>query len=467
MKLEKEVEKGVQREKMRKKSREEIKGEKEWKRNEHSRKWSWSGNFDEAMSMVNESEEARIRRGSRSNERQGGESSRGVLMYSEALKRQKDSETETPEEPKDVEKKRKELEELERVIEKRRKEEEELDRAVEERRKNEEELGKRIEKRKKEWEDLERLAERKKEIEEKKEKMEELEKKDVMMLSLTDPEKEQLIEDNGRSARDIIKNWKKDTEESIPRTSTRKVLEKEETLVIISEEVSLSPVIENKKKVEKQKPETEDLKRVEKRRGLVKETKEQQPSQRRRTHLDQRERPPPPPPAYYYDSRQVEKLCLNKYEDKLSRDEKSANESIRRDVFEKKDVVQHGKDLLAASMRWMKKLVREARTKEDVIAIMKFLEIQIDGQRVYLVERVREECQRLVREGKMPKGRGHGHYYSDMRGNRKFLGWYVQESKMLRETAEQAERIPPEMLIAGRLGLKRLCTLHERFAVFK
>ena len=210
-----------------------------------------------------------------------------------------------------------------------------------------------------------------------------------------------------------------------------------------------------------------DGKRVEKRRGLVKETKEQQPSQRRRTNLDQRERPPPPPPAYYYNRRQVEKLCLDEYEDKLSRDEKSANESVRRDVFEKKDVVQHGKDLLAASIRWMKKLVREARTKEDVIAIMKFLEIQIDGQRVYLVERVREECQRLVREGKMPKGRGHGHYYSDMRGNRKFLGWYVQESKMLRETAEQAERIPPEMLIAGRLGLKRLCTLHERFAVFK
>ena len=447
MKLEKEVEKGVQREKMRKKSGEEIKGEKEWKRNEHSRKWSWSGNFDEALGMVNQSEEARIRRGSRSNERQGGESSRGVLMYSEALKRQKDSETETPEEPKDVEKKRKKLKELERVIEKRRKEEEELDRAVEERRKNEEEL--------------------KKEIEEKEEKMEELEKKDVMMLSLTDPEKEQLIEDNERSVRHIIQNWKKDTEKSIPSTSTRKVLEKEETLVIISEEVSLSPVREKKKKVEKQTPVTEDLQRVEKRRGLVKETKEQQPSQRRRTNLDQRERPPPPPPAYYYNRRQIEKLCLDEYEDKLSRDEKSANESVRRDVFEKKDVVQHGKDLLAASIRWMKKLVREARTKEDVIAIMKFLEIQIDGQRVYLVERVREECQRLVREGKMPKGRGHGHYYSDMRGNRKFLGWYVQESKMLRETAEQAERIPPEMLIAGRLGLKRLCTLHERFAVFK
>ena len=115
----------------------------------------------------------------------------------------------------------------------------------------------------------------------------------------------------------------------------------------------------------------------------------------------------------------------------------------------------------------MKKLMREAKTKEDVVAIMKFIEIQIDGQRVYLVERVKEECQRLVREGKMPPGRGHGHYYSDMRGNRKLLGWYVQEIKMLRETAEQAERIPSEMLVSGMLSLTRLCTLHKRFAVFR
>ena len=235
--------------------------------------------------------------------------------------------------------------------------------------------------------------------------------------------------------------------------------------------MSLSPVIENKKKEEKQKPVTEDQQRVEKRRVLVRETKEQQPPQRRRTHQDHRERPPPPPPAYYYSSRQVEKFCLDQYEDKLSRNEKAANESIRRDVFENKDVVQHGKDLLAASIRWMKKLMREARTREDVVAIMKFIEIQIDGQRIYLVERVKEECQRLVREGKeevmVTTGRGHGHYYSDMRGNRKFLGWYVQESKMLRETAEQAERIPPEMLVSGMLGLTRLCTLHKRFAVFR
>ena len=70
----------------------------------------------------------------------------------------------------------------------------------------------------------------------------------------------------------------------------------------------------------------------------------------------------------------------------------------------------------------MKKMMREARTKDDVIAILKFIEIQMSAQRVYLTDRVRLKCQNMVREGELLPGRGYGHYRSDMRGNKQFLG---------------------------------------------
>ena len=62
---------------------------------------------------------------------------------------------------------------------------------------------------------------------------------------------------------------------------------------------------------------------------------------------------------------------------------------------------------------------------EGVIAIMKFIETQVISQRTHLAERIKEKCEELMREGKMPPGRSHGHYKSDMKSNRKFLGWYV------------------------------------------
>ena len=56
-----------------------------------------------------------------------------------------------------------------------------------------------------------------------------------------------------------------------------------------------------------------------------------------------------PPTTHYYNSRQVEKFCLDQYDDKLSKEEKAANENIRRDVFKDKEVVQHGRDLMTVS----------------------------------------------------------------------------------------------------------------------
>ncbi|XP_063679219.1 trichohyalin-like [Bolinopsis microptera] len=428
LRFEAKIEKVKEKNKGRVKSREEVEGEKEWRKDEDPREWTWSGEFDEAM--VNESEEMRIRQGVKRN--LGGGESSGTLQYSEMVR--SGNGVETKEEK--LRKQKKEVEELEKLQKNSREELEKLEK-TEERRKRLEEL----EREKKEQEDL---------------KERELETKRL--------ELEQLIKENEKEVREILKITKRAYE---AEPMVVEAPEETEMLVEIQEEVSLSPVREKTKEEEKQEPVAGEQQRGEKRRVIVRETREQQSPQRRRTHQYHQERPPPPPPTHYYSSRQVEKFCLDKYDDKLSKTEKAANESIRRDVFEDKEVVQHGRDLMTVSKGWMEKKMREARTREDVIAIMKFIEIQIGGQRAYLVEKIKEECERLVSEGEMPPGRGHGHYKSDMRGNKKFLGWYVQEIRVLRETAEEAERIPPEMLVAGMLGLTRLCTLHNRFAVFR
>ena len=63
-------------------------------------------------------------------------------------------------------------------------------------------------------------------------------------------------------------------------------------------------------------------------------------------HQNHPERPPPHHPPTITTA---DKCCLDQYDDKLSKEEKAANESIRRDVFKDKEVVQHGRDLMTVS----------------------------------------------------------------------------------------------------------------------
>ena len=292
-------------------------------------------------------------------------------------------------------------------------------------------------------------------------------------MTVTEPKEN--IQKTAEESRDIIDSTRSDAKEDTPvkeNTPASMMQEEEESMVVLQEEVRLSFDREEEKERENPEPLAESSKKGEKRKGKERENRDQPPPIQRRldppNHADpprlrcQRERSPPP--TQYYNQVQVEKFCHDEYDVMLENEEpRLINDSIRVEVFRREEVIRHGKDLMMVSRGRMKKMMREARTKDNVISILKFIEIQMSAQRVYLTDRVKIKCQNMVREGELLPGRGHGHYRSYMRGNIKFLGWYTHDFSKLLKTASGLEIIPPEILVSGMLRLAQMCTLHARF----
>ena len=86
--------------------------------------------------------------------------------------------------------------------------------------------------------------------------------------------------------------------------------------------------------------------------------------------------------------------------------EQPPNRAVRVEVFREEEVIEGGRVVMTEARIEMKRRMRDARNKEDVLGALRNIRDRMYEHRRYLLEKVRRKCEELAERGVLKPGKG-------------------------------------------------------------